>query len=163
MNVRRLRPISPGMERRLELLRSWSTQLDSQFQVPGTGIRFGWDPIVGLIPGIGDLITPIFSLATIATAVQLGVPRVVQVRMALNVLIDAGIGFVPLLGDLFDVAWKSNLRNMRLLDEHAYEERAARPGDWIFVVGIALLLFAAAAVPLVLLMLLLDWVGRSWA
>ena len=63
MTVRRLRPITPGMERRLELLRSWSTQLDSQFQVPGTGIRFGWDPIIGLVPGIGDLITYHSSVA----------------------------------------------------------------------------------------------------
>jgi hypothetical protein len=162
MNVRRLRPITPGMERRLDLLRSWSTQLDSRFQVPGTGIRFGWDPIIGLIPGIGDLITPLFSLATVVTAVQLDVPRVVQVRMAMNVLIDAAIGFVPFLGDLFDVAWKSNLMNMRLLEEHAYEERDPRPGDWIFVIGIALILLAAAVTPIVLLMLLLDWAGRSW-
>ena len=119
------------------LLRRWSTLLDSVFAFPGSGIRFGWDPILGLVPGLGDVVTPLFSVAIVVTGMQLGMPRVVQLRMLLNVAIDAVVGAVPLVGDAFDVAWKANDRNMRLLERHAWEERPPSRGDWLFVVAIA--------------------------
>ena len=147
---RRLRSLSPGMQARLELLRQWSTRLDSAFQVPGLRVRFGWDPLLGLVPGLGDLVTPLYSIAVLVTAVQLGIPRVVQLRMLVNVIVDALIGAIPLLGDLFDVAWKANDWNMRLLERHAWEERAPAWGDWLFVGAVAIAMLAVVIVPLLL-------------
>ena len=147
------------MQVRLEMLRRWSTQLDSAFEIPGLGIRFGWDPIIGLLPGLGDMVTPLYSIATVVTGMQLGIPRVVQLRMLFNVVIDAVVGAVPLVGDAFDVAWKANDWNMRLLERHAWEERAPSHGDWLFVIAIALAMLAVIAIPLVTLWFLLRWLA----
>jgi hypothetical protein len=104
---------------RLALLRRWAVLLDSAFKVPGLPVRFGLETIVGLVPGIGDLATPAFTVLVLATGVRMRVPFLVLVRMAMNAGIDALIGLVPLLGDLVDVAWKANLRNLDLLERHA--------------------------------------------
>jgi hypothetical protein len=149
------------MQARLDVLRRWSTRLDSAFEVPGTGIRFGWDPILGLFPGLGDLVTPLYSVAILVTSVQLRIPRIVQLRMLLNVIIDAIVGIVPFLGDAFDVAWKANIANMRLLERHAWEERPPSRGDWLFVVGVALAMLAAVAVPILAVWFLMRWLGRG--
>jgi hypothetical protein len=145
------------MQARLEMLRRWSTQLDSVFEIPGLGIRFGWDPIIGLVPGLGDMVTPLYSIAIVVTGMQLGIPRVVQLRMLLNVVIDALIGAVPLVGDAFDVAWKANDWNMKLLERHAWEERPPSRGDWLFVIAIAFAMLAVIAIPIVILWFLLWW------
>ena len=134
--VTRLRQLTPGQERRLALLRQMARLLDSATTVPGTSIRIGLDPILGLLWQARDL----------------NLPRVVQLRMIGNVAIDALIGAVPLLGDLFDVAWKANDMNMALLDRHATEERRAAPGDWLFVSAMTVLLLAIAAAPIGLLL-----------
>ncbi|MGE5198880.1 MAG: DUF4112 domain-containing protein [Rhodospirillaceae bacterium] len=90
--------------RRIELLRRWSRLMDSAYRVPGTAIRFGWDPVVGLVPGVGDAATASFAVAVLYHAHLLGVPRVVLARMLLNTLIDLAVGVVPLVGDVADVA-----------------------------------------------------------
>lgn len=149
--VTRLRPLTLSQQRRLELLRQIAVALDSAVTVPGTSFRFGLDPILGLIPGFGDLVSPLFTLGIIWQARDLGIPRVVQMRMLLNVAVDAITGLVPLLGDLFDFAWKSNTKNLALLERHAYEEHAASPGDWAFVVLAIGILLVIAAVPFLLL------------
>ena len=149
--VTRLRQLSPGQEQRLELLRRVSRMLDSAVPVPGTSFRFGLDPILGLIPGFGDLVSPLFTLGMFWQARDLGVPRVVQLRMIFNVAIDVLIGFIPLIGDLFDFAWKANNRNMALLERHAYEEHRPAPGDWAFVGVCVLLLVGIAVVPFLFL------------
>ena len=159
---RRLRALSPAMQARLDLLRRWSTQLDSVFEIPGLGIRFGWDPILGLLPGLGDMVTPLYSIAIVVTGMQLGIPRVVQLRMLLNVILDAVVGAVPIVGDAFDVAWKANDWNMRLLERHAWEERPPSRGDWGFVFAIATLMLSAIAVPLVTLWFVLRWMSRGF-
>jgi hypothetical protein len=158
---RRLRALSPAMQARLEMLRRWSTQLDSVFEIPGLGIRFGWDPIIGLLPGLGDMVTPLYSIAIVVTGMQLGIPRVVQLRMLLNVVIDAVIGAVPLFGDAFDVAWKANDWNMKLLERHAWEERPPSRGDWLFVIAIACAMLAVIAIPIIALWFLVRWVARG--
>lgn len=158
-HVTRLRPITPAQAQRLEGLRRMSRLLDSAFDVPGTSYRVGLDPIVGLIPGIGDLITPLFTIGILLQARSLGVPKVVQLRMIINVAIDVLVGAVPVLGDLFDFAWKANDRNMALLEAHAYEERRASAGDWAFVAAMILLVLALAAVPFVLVAWLLSAIG----
>src|SRR5437870_729901 len=93
-------------DRALNSLRSLKRLLDEAFRVPGTNIRFGWDPIIGLLPWVGDLMTALFSCAIIVQAHRMRLPRVVVVRMMLNVAIDVVIGVVPLVGDAADVFWK---------------------------------------------------------
>ena len=149
--VTRLRRLTPGQEQRLELLRRVARMLDSALPVPGTSFRFGLDPILGLIPGLGDLVSPLFTLGMLFQARDLGVPRVVQLRMIFNVAIDVLTGFVPLIGDVFDFAWKANNRNLALLERHAYEEHEPSAGDWAFVAVCVALLVVIAAVPFLLL------------
>ncbi|MDZ7826915.1 MAG: DUF4112 domain-containing protein [Gammaproteobacteria bacterium] len=96
--------------------------MDSSVRLPG-GFRVGVDGLIGLIPGIGDLAAAGTSFYIIALAARAGVPRRGLARMALNVAVDAGIGAIPVLGDLFDFAFKANLRNARLMDK--YLDRSA--------------------------------------
>ena len=154
--VVRLRPVTPAQEQRLAGLRKISRLLDSAFQVPGTDYRVGLDPIVGLIPGFGDLLTPLFTIGILLHAWQLGIPKVVQARMLINVAVDSLVGAVPLVGDLFDFAWKANDRNMALLETHTYEERGGSRGDWVFVCVMIVLVLALGALPFVLLGWLLS-------
>lgn len=156
------RPIDPALERRLARLREWAGLLDGAFRVPGTGLRFGWDPILGLVPGLGDLIAPAYAVAIIVTAAQLGVPRIVQVRMLLTAAVDLVIGAIPVVGDLFDFVWRANYRNMALLERHLRSPRPARRTDWLFVIAILAVLAVVAALPFVLLALLVQWLAR-WA
>jgi hypothetical protein len=142
--------------RTLAALRKWSVLLDSAFRVPGTNLTFGLDPILGLIPGIGDLTTPFFAALLLMHAVRLRIPRVVLVRMLMNAGIDFGIGIVPVVGDLFDFAWKANVRNLALLERHAHPGSKAGAGDWAFVVVLLGLLTAVAVVPLLLAVWLLS-------
>jgi len=135
-----------------------SRLLDSAYEVPGTSYRIGLDPIVGLVPGIGDLMSPLFTIALLWQSHDLNLPRIVQFRMLFNVAIDTFVGMVPLAGDLFDFAWKANDMNMALLERHAYEERPASPGDWIFVVLMIGLLLVLAALPFVVI----GWVVNAF-
>lgn len=152
--VTRMRRLSAGQEQRLDLLRRISRLLDSAMEVPGTSIRVGLDPILGLFPGLGDLVSPLFTMGILWQARELSIPRIVQLRMLGNVAIDTLFGMVPILGDLFDVAWRANDRNMALLDRHAREEHPSSPGDWLFVVAMMALLAVTALAPF----LLLGWV-----
>ena len=145
-----LRPLTAGQEQRLKALKHVSRLLDSAFVLPGTEIRIGLDPLFGLIPGLGDLVSPLFAIALLWQSRDLGIPRVVQLRMIFNVAIDALVGMLPLAGDLFDFAWKANDRNYALLERHAYEHRRPSASDWLFVTGLTLLLLAVAAVPFLL-------------
>ena len=119
--------------------------MDSSIRLPG-GFRIGWDGIIGLIPGIGDLIGLGVSTWIVLGAARLGAPKATLARMAGNVAIESLVGTVPILGDLFDFAFKANERNMRLLERHAREpERLERHSRrWLY--GLA-----AAAVVLVVL------------
>lgn len=157
----RLRPLTPGQSQRLEALRTASQLLDSAFVVPGTSYRIGLDPILGLVPGLGDLVSPLFAIGILWQARDLAIPRVVQFRMIGNVAIDALLGAVPLVGDLFDFAWKANNKNMALLERHAQEERTASSGDWLFVVAMVLLLVTIAVMPFVIAGWLIASLGRT--
>ncbi len=107
----------------LERFRRVARGLDSQFRIPFTPIRFGWDAIIGLLPGAGDAIGGLLSLYGLWVGTQLGAPAAVLARMLLNLLIDVVIGAVPVLGDLFDVGWKGNLRNLALLERWVETQR----------------------------------------
>jgi hypothetical protein len=143
------------LARRLDALRSLKRWLDEAFRVPGTAIRFGWDPIIGLVPGVGDLLTALFSGAIILQAHRMRLPRVVILRMLLNVVIDLAVGVVPLVGDAADVFWKSNTKNFALLELHADEVQPPSAGDWLFVLGVLTAIIVIAAIPL----LVLYWIG----
>lgn len=91
--------------------------LDSSIPLPG-GFRVGLDGLLGLIPGVGDTITGSFSAVIILKAYQMGAPVSVLARMLLNTLIDTAVGFIPLVGDLFDFAFKANTKNVKLLQDH---------------------------------------------
>lgn len=120
--------------------------MDTCFEVPGVGWRFGFDALIGLIPGIGDVATTFVSLYIIGLAGRSGLPRITVARMTLNVLVDMLGGAIPIFGDAFDVWWKANRRNAKLLAERlndpAARNRRATAADWLFVGGMIVLLAA---------------------
>ena len=145
--------------RTLAALRKWSVLLDSAFRVPGTSLTFGLDPLLGLVPGLGDLAAPAFTALLLLHAVRMRIPRVVQLRMLMNAGIDLVIGMVPLVGDLFDAGWKANVRNLALLERHARPGTQPRAGDWAFVLIVLVLLALAALMPILFLGWLLARLG----
>lgn len=105
-------------ERSVERLRQLAHVLDDRFRIPGTRCRVGLDGLIGLVPGVGDVVTTLLSLYLVLEARRLGVPAAKLGRMGLNVGVDMLLGAVPLLGDVFDIAWKANRRNLALLLDH---------------------------------------------
>src|SRR5918993_1560801 len=142
---------TPPSRETLDALRRWAVLLDSAFRVPGTSIRFGLDAIIGLIPGIGDISTPTFSALILLQAVRMRLPIVVQARMVLNAALDMLLGLVPVLGDLVDIGWKANLRNLALLERHARPGVPPARSDYIFVMVWIIVLAFVAIAPIVLL------------
>jgi hypothetical protein len=149
----------PPDPRALDALRRWAVLFDSAFRIPGTRIRFGLDAIVGLVPGIGDLSTPAFAALILLQAVRMRVPLVVQARMVLNAAIDMVTGLVPVLGDLVDIGWKANLRNLALLERHARPGVPPSRADYAFVTVFLVLLAMVTVVPL----LLAGWLLSRWS
>ena len=143
----------------LDALRRWAVLLDSAFRIPGTRFRFGLDAIIGLIPGVGDISTPAFSALLLLQAVRMRLPVVVQARMVLNAALDMLLGLVPVLGDLVDIGWKANLKNLALLERHARPGVPPARSDYTFVVFALVLLAAIAIVPLALI----GWLLSRWS
>jgi len=131
--------------------------LDDFIKVPGTSIRFGLDGIVGLIPGIGDILGGVASCIIIVAAWARGIPYVTLIRMVANVAIEVGIGTIPLLGDAFDIAWRANRRNYALLTGSLYEPRKHTIQSWIFLIALCAMLVALMLIP----MLLLAWLANG--
>jgi hypothetical protein len=129
--------------------------MDTMFRVPGTNVRFGLDPIVGLVPGLGNAVSAIVSSFVLLQSVRSGIPRIVLVRMALNVLINTTAGAVPIVGDLFSVWWKSNVRNYRLYQKHASDTATSTSNDWFFVI----ILISLILLGLLAVLALLVWVA----
>ncbi|HXG67602.1 MAG TPA: DUF4112 domain-containing protein, partial [Blastocatellia bacterium] len=108
--------------------------LDRAIRIPGTNIRFGLDPIIGLLlPAAGDFVAAGLSAYIVLAAVRYGLPKVVIGRMVFNVGMDYLIGTIPLIGELFDFAWKANTKNMELLQRHAAGSGRATFSDWLWV------------------------------
>ena len=146
----------PDDTAKLDALRRWAVLLDSVFRVPGTQIRFGFDALIGLVPGLGDLSAPVFAAVILATGLRMRLPAVVQARMVLNAAIDMLLGLVPVLGDLVDIAWKANLRNLALLERHANPGVPPTRSDYVFVIVCIALVALIALVPLLLVAWLLS-------
>lgn len=128
-----------------------SRLLDTFFVIPGTRIRFGLEPIIGLIPFLGDQVTALISAALLYRSVQHRLPKIALVRMALNIFINAIVGMVPILGDIFVLWYKPNIRNYRILQRYAGQTTAVTGGDWLFVsILISSTFFLIVAVTLLL-------------
>ncbi len=128
-------------QRRLQSLDLLAKLMDNQFRIPGTNIRFGIDSILGLIPGVGDLSTFAVSSWLLLIMARNGASGYVMARMVLNILIDALIGSIPIIGDLFDVAFKANVRNMRLMHQH-YVEGRHRGSKWKVIFPVLIIVLA---------------------
>lgn len=119
--------MEPRSDKELRRLEELAHLMDEAVGIPGTELRVGLDPLVGLVPGAGDTLTAVVSLWIVFRARRLGVSRGVLLKMAANVAIDWLVGSIPVLGDLFDFGWKANRRNLRLMrrDLEAREEGGA--------------------------------------
>lgn len=142
----------------LQLLADW---LDSIFQIPGTRIRFGLDAILGLLPGFGDTLSSLISLYILHASHRYGVPRITMARMGMNTAIDWIVGSIPFAGDVFDVYWKANQRNVALLKRHlrhtpAERQKASR-GDTLFVFGMIAMLVAVLVGSITLTVMAASW------
>jgi hypothetical protein len=131
--------------------------LDEAFRIPGTPIRFGLDGVIGLVPGVGDVLAGLLSLVIPLAAWIRGVPYVTLVRMAANLGIGVLVGSVPVLGDIFDIAWKANRRNYLLLARHLDAPRRHTARDWAFLLLLAAALALVFAIPVVLVVWLFAW------
>lgn len=149
-------PASPTSAR-IARLRNLSYWLDNAIAIPGTRIRFGLDPIIGLLPGGGDTAGLLFSAYIVLEAARLGASKSTLSTMAFNILLETIAGTVPVAGDLFDATWKSNVRNMRLLEEHLQLPPANRPNNRWFAFLLVGGLIAVFAGCVFLSLLLLRW------
>ena len=149
-----------AIQRAVDRLSRW---MDTCYVVPGLGWRFGLDPLVGLIPVVGDLAATLVAIYIVMLSARCGVPKITVVRMAVNVAIDLIVGALPVVGDLFDFWWKANKRNAVLLHHRLHETPAelhrAELHDWLFVglVSLALLAILAATIALAATLAHLLW------
>ena len=125
--------VPPGVDPFVALV---ARLMDEMFVIPGTNIRFGLDPLIGLLPGLGTTASAAVSLALIALSSRRRVPKIILARMALNVLLNAALDAVPVVGDALSIFFRSNSRNYELLRKHAGTARAATRGDWLFLLAL---------------------------
>ena len=141
-------------DQNLELL---SRVLDTWFRVPGTNIRFGLDGIIGFLPGVGDFLAGAASCIIVLAAFFRGVPLVTIARMVANLVIEVGVGMVPVLGNLFDIGWRANRRNYYLLERSLAAPRRDTGKDWLFMALLGFGLIALAMLPFLVLL----WLGGA--
>jgi hypothetical protein len=146
-------PPIPEWARRLSVL------LDSAVTIPGTNVKIGLDPILGLLlPELGDTLTAAVSLTLLGVAFRERVPKLVLARMLINIALDALLGAIPLLGDVLDFAFRANDRNLALIERHRGDPtKPATLGDRLVVFGVGLLALALLAVPFVVGALIVRW------
>lgn len=139
-----------------------SYMLDDIFRIPGTNIRFGLDPVISFIfPVAGDAVGAMMSAYIVVLSVRHGLPKIVITRMVYNVAVDFIIGGIPLIGDLFDFTWKSNDKNMRLLNKYATGGKRSFWSDWAWVFVLLAILFLLLAGFVALVYYALKEIGFS--
>ena len=122
---------------RLSFARFLADLLDQRFTIPGTSIRIGLDPIVSLIPGVGDLLANLTGSVILVIAAQLGVPKIVLTRMGINIAINTLLGAVPFFGDVISIWYRSNVKNVELLERYVGRgSKRADSKDWLFVIAL---------------------------
>jgi hypothetical protein len=134
--------------------------MDDFLRVPGTKIRFGLDPIIGLLPGIGDTSSALVSAFALIAAARRGIPKIVLARMSLNILINELVGIIPGVGDAFSFWFKSNARNYELLKKYSTVPGRSRKSDWIFVIAFLVLLSVIVCAGLVVSFLVARQIVR---
>ena len=144
----------------LRRLRRISHLLDNAIPIPGTKYRIGLDPILGLIPGGGDLLGSVFAGYVVFKSAQMGVPQETLLKMAANIVFDTVAGTVPVAGDLFDVAWKANVKNIELLDAHLGSPEQGKKADWLFVAALLLGLILIVGSVIFLSVMIFGWLFR---
>lgn len=122
---------------KLKKLEQLARLLDNSFRIPGTSVQMGLDSLIGLIPGIGDTTGGILSTYIIWQAARMGVPRIVLMRMGVNVILDAMLGAIPIFGDIFDITFKANQKNVQLLSNYFQSPQAAVQRDTVSISLIA--------------------------
>ncbi|WP_413171526.1 DUF4112 domain-containing protein [Anabaena azotica] len=146
---------SDGYAPTLKRLRQISKVLDNAITIPGTQVGIGLDPLLGLIPVGGDVLGLIFSLYIIIESARLGISRATLGRMVVNIIIDALVGAVPMLGDLFDFAWKANNYNLTLLEDYVKSPGEKKKADQGFIIlfigGLFLLSIVLIALPVIII------------
>jgi hypothetical protein len=143
----------------LKWLDTTTKLLDNQFRIPGTEIRFGFDFIIGLVPGVGDVVSLGISGMLVSVMARKGASGMVIVKMLWNILLDAVVGAIPIIGDLFDLAYRANRRNLALLKEH-YEEGEHQGSATVVVIMV--LLFVIGII--IAAIYLIGWIlGTFWA
>ncbi|CAN5754177.1 hypothetical protein BH11GEM1_BH11GEM1_04590 [soil metagenome] len=147
----------PSTDSRLARARVLARALDSAVGIPGTKVRFGLDPIIGLVPGLGDLAGAALSGYIVLVGIQLGASRSVVLRMLANVAIDTAVGAVPVVGDLFDAGWKSNNRNVALIERHVAAPGPTRTSSRLMIGLVVLVLLLLAAGSAAVTVLLIRW------
>jgi len=156
------RPNNVEIDQRLEWLSRW---MDSQFRIPVIGWRFGLNPIIDLIPGIGDVATSLVAIYVMASGVRYRVSKITIFRMALNIAIYFLVGLIPWVGGLFDAWWKPNIRNIELLRNRAtvsgVDAARGRTSDWMFVGAIIATLLTMLFGSLVLTIFLLRFIAQN--
>ncbi|MBH0209757.1 MAG: DUF4112 domain-containing protein [Nitrospira sp.] len=132
----RVLPRDEGREHLLAMADILAKVMDTSIRIPGTSWSIGLDPLLGLIPGIGDVIANLIGTVILGIATRLQIPRIVLARMSLNLLINGTVGAVPIVGDLFSVWFRSHARNAALLREAALKPDRETHADWFYVAGI---------------------------
>jgi hypothetical protein len=130
--------------------------LDDMWQIPGTQIRFGLDGLIGWVPGIGDAIAGAASCVIVFASWRRGVPRITLGRMVANILLESTLGAIPIVGDVFHVFWKANRRNYRLLIREKQHPNSNTKRDWIFLMVILFAVMAIIAIPIGILIWVLQ-------
>jgi Domain of unknown function (DUF4112) len=142
-------------------LRQLSRLMDNMITIPGTKVGVGLDPILGLLPIGGDFLGVILSCYIVVEAARIGVPRASLGRMVVNIIVDGLIGSFPMLGDLFDFAWKANTLNIQLLEEHLRSPYQTQKADKGFMLALVVGLVLLAIVLVILPMILIRWLWQA--
>ncbi|MDJ0742219.1 MAG: DUF4112 domain-containing protein [Xenococcaceae cyanobacterium MO_167.B27] len=140
-------------------LRRLSHLLDNAIPIPGTGYSIGIDPILGLVPGGGDTVAGALSAYIVIEAARMGLPPKVLWEMTGNILLDSILGIVPVLGDLFDVVWKANVRNIALVEKHLYIAPRNQKSNLLFLMGLTLILAVIVLGFATLTFVLISWLS----
>ncbi len=148
-------PVIENKDKALKTMRSLSYLLDDAIPIPGTPYRIGIDPLLGLIPAGGDYLSAFFSAYIVIQAARMGASRATLSRMVFNIVIDTLVGTVPMLGDLFDCAWKANNKNIELLEKAFKSPDRTKKADWLFLIlllaSLLLVVFVTAGISLFIL------------
>lgn len=150
-----------GKQGSLRRIRTVTHLLDNAIAIPGTRFRVGLDPLLGLFPGAGDWLSTVLSVYIVFEAMRFQLPRKTLTRMVSNLLLDLFGGSIPVAGDLFDVTWKANHRNLKLLEAHLQDQHPQQPANRGFMVLVVIILLAMIVAVTSLIVLVGSWIAKA--